>query len=49
MAEFIPKTEVKWLLVCLKDLISREVESGIIDMAKINKLLNSIMQRVIDY
>lgn len=49
MAEYIPKTEVQWWLVSLKDLILKEQESGVIDMAVIKELLNSIMRKVADY
>ena len=49
MAEYIPKTEVQWWLVGLKDLIAKEQESGVIDMAKIKELLNSIMRKVASY
>jgi len=47
--EFIPKTEVHWWLIGLRDLITSEQQSGGIDMAKIRDALNSIMQKVVDY
>ena len=49
MAEYIPKIEVQWWLVSLKDLILEEQESGVIDMGKIKKLLDSIILKVVDY
>ena len=49
MAEYIPKCEVAWWLISIKDLIASEQASGVIDMGKIKELINSIMQKVFDY
>ena len=47
--EHIPKEEVQWWLVGLKDTIAREQETGVIDMGVIKEHIDSIMQKVANY
>ena len=47
--ELIPKEEIQWWLMGLKDTIAREQETGVIDMGVITEYIDSIAQKVMDY
>ena len=49
MIKSIPKVEAQWFLLSLKDLINHELESGVVDMSVINGLIDTIIQKVLDY